>query len=252
METESSNQETTMDSMVLTHLWQDQQLGQAPFTAVAIISTPSQSIQEANPSAYNMAMYECQCQANRFGVGLSSCHSCGQCLQNNVVIRDVNGKHFVVGIDCARKTNDAKLITQAEALEKTRQREIKRAREEQERQEREARIQAAHVAQRERNGGLTDYELQAKQEQEAREARTAVMEEKNFWLLSVLRQVPYTSDFVNGMIDALVNREAKTLSGRCLNILGEIYAKQISGARKNSKAYKAAEEKFLELIGDVE
>lgn len=62
---------------VLTHLWQEQGLGKAPFRALCIISVPSKSLCEANPEAYNNAWRECSQQARALGVELCSCQSCG-------------------------------------------------------------------------------------------------------------------------------------------------------------------------------
>lgn len=238
------------ESMVLTHKWQEQGLGEAPFRAVAIISMPSPGLAEANTNAYNNAVAEAQQAANRFGVMLCSCNSCGQSLQNNVVIRDSKGKHFVVGIDCAGRTGDSRLITETEALERARQKALREARYEAERLEREARIAAAQQEQRDRNGGLTDYEMEQKARQEAEAARRVQATEQNRWLLDVLARVPYSSDFVMSMIRDLEAKPAADLSDRCLAILGEIYAKTVSGARKNSKAYKTAEDEFWAKFGE--
>jgi len=236
------------DEMTLTHLWQEQGLGQAPFDAVCIISLPSQETAERNPSGYANAMSEACRDAKWFGVGLGSCNSCGQGLMNNVIIRDANRKHFVVGCDCARKTHDAKLISKVEYLEKQRQRQLKEERQAKERGEREARIAADLEAQRQRNGGLTDAEVKAEQRDAEQQAARKAMAEKNGWILDVLNAVPYASDFVDNMVNELYRRPLAELSERCREIIGEIYAKQVGG-RRGSKKYQAAMEEYESKVG---
>jgi hypothetical protein len=231
---------------VLTHLWQEQGLGQAPFHAVCIISLPSKSLCEHNPEAYNRAMAECGQMARGFGVHLCTCESCGMSLTNNVVIRDANRKHFVVGCDCAGKTNDTKLTTKVALLEKARLRKIKEDRQAAERIAREARIAADLASQRERNNGLTDAEVAAQTARIEAERVAEHFTAENGWLISVLRGM--SGDFVQSMARQLERAAFSELSDRCQSILCEIYSKSVGG-RMNSKAYAAAESDFNSKTG---
>lgn len=233
---------------ILTHKWQEQGLGVAPFRAVCVISLPDRSLAEANTSVYNTMMAEACQEARGFGVGLGTCDSCGMALQNNFVIRDANGKHFVVGCDCVRKTEDAKLVDRAEYLEKQRQKAIREAKRQAAWEARRAAQEAELQAQRDRNGGLTDAEAAAKQRAEAEEQQRKQVTAENGWLLDVLSRVLYQSNFVDSLMNDLQSRRTSSLSDRCLAILAEIYAKTASGSRKGSKAYNAAEEAFWSKV----
>lgn len=238
----------TNASKVLTHKWQEQGLGQAPFRVECIISLPSKELLSAgNVDAYNNAMAEACHEARAYGVGLGTCNSCGMSLQNNVVIRDANRKCFVVGCDCAGKTDDSELIEQVELLERRRQKEIREAKAQAKEEARRAAWLAEQQAQRDRNGGLTDLEVAEKARKEAEEARIREYSVKNAWLLTVLDRVPYASDFVRSMIRDLEKNSLASLSGRCVGILAEIYAKT-AGGRGGSKKYKAAYNEFYEKV----
>lgn len=225
---------------VLTHLWQEQGLGQAPFRAICIISVPSKGLAEHNVDAYNNAMAECQQQARALGVHLCTCDSCGMALENNVVIRDVNGKNFVVGCDCAEKVGDTKLTTEVKLLNKKRKQEIKAAKAEEERKARESRIAADQALQRERNGGLTDAEVAARARQAAEDAKREKFTAENLWLLNVLDGM--NGDFVASMIEKLEVGPLSGLSDRCVSILSDIYGK--AHGRGGSKKYTAAVDEF--------
>lgn len=230
-----------MTDTILTHLWQEQGLGTAPFDAVCVIALPSPTLAEHNPSGYTNAMVAAGEEARAFGVALGVCNSCGMGLVNNVVIRDAHRKHFVVGCDCARKTNDARLMSRVEYLEKKRKRAVRAAQREQQWQERAAKIAAEEAAQRERNGGLTDAELQAQRRAEEERTQEAACKAANRWLLEVLHRAN-SSDFVESTIYHLSRKPLADLSHRCHDVLAEIYAKH--AGRRGSKAYLAAFDEF--------
>lgn len=239
------------ESKVLTHRWVEEGLGEAPFRAVAIISLPSTEILEANPDAYNGAMGEACERARAYGVTLCSCYSCGMSLVHNVIIRDKAGKHFVVGMDCAARTHDTELISEAEALERARLKELREIKAEEERKARAARREAELAAERERNGGLTDWEVKEKAREDEAAAREARYSAENAWLLDVLAEV-YPGDFVTSICRDLRRHPAReVLRGRAFGIVAEMYAKA-KGGRKNSKAYKAAEEEFFSRLPEEE
>ncbi len=238
---------TTTEPTVLVHLWQSQQLGTAPFRCVACISMPGKGLLEAGCiEAYNNQMAEACQQARHYGVGIGTCDSCGMGLQSNFVIRDAKGKYFVVGCDCANKTHDTKFMTEVKFLEKQRQDKIKEAKRVVARAERERLLEIELAAQRGRNGGLTDRQVQEQKELDERLAKQAAMKAINIWLIQVLNQVPYHSDFVVTMRDRLDYVLAKDLPPKCVNILADVYAKTASeGARRGSTKYDTRYDEFF-------
>lgn len=93
----------------------------------------------------------------------------------------------------------------------------------------------------ERERRKAEYEAaQAEREAQAAVHREA-MQAKNRWVLEALEAVPYRSDFVESMVQELQRRPLAELSERQQEIIQDIWTKQTSdGARRNSKAYKAA------------
>ena len=242
----------TQDKNVLVHKWQDAGLGVAPFKVWTIISIPSKSLCEHNTEAYNRGMSEACQRAKALGVSLCSCEFCGMSLENNVVIRDANGKHFVVGLDCAMKTGDTKVMTEAKNLERLRQIEIRNARREAMLVERTAKRNAELESQRQKNGGATDYELQQMERARDLDEIKTANGKKYAWLLTELDQVSNFSPFVKDMIES-IERYGITnrMSEKVLNILADIYTKQVTGgARKNSKKFVATWDSFFERIGE--
>jgi hypothetical protein len=245
-----------MDTQATIHHDWETRVGKAPYTFLTVISFPSTELAEKNPSAYADQCREVSEQARGLGMAgnLGICHVCGMALMNNYVCQNAEGGKFVVGCECVRKLGDTRLTTEVEEAERERQRQLARKR----RQERWAAEQAAREAkEREANGGLTNAEVWAKQRQEAEAAaaeRAAKAAAENAWLIDVLTQVPTSGDFIPAMIDKLHREPLLDLSGRCVALLADIYAKAVSGSRQGSKAFKAAEARFWELAGvtDVE
>ena len=159
------------ENNVVTHKWTDAGLGQAPFSVVSCISLPSPSLAERNPSGFQNANNAAHSDARRFGVRLGSCDFCGNGIMNNMVVRDAEGKHFVVGCDCAQASGDDKVMTEAENIERLRKRSMAQQRRdamwEKKRQEREAKLEA----ERESNGGLTDWEVEQKEIEDRKNAK---------------------------------------------------------------------------------
>lgn len=241
--TTTANTTEAAEKLVISHKWEDAGHGKAPFRPVCVISVPAVSLCEANPEAYNRAMAEAMQCAKGFGVSLCTCDVCGMSLMNNVVIRDANGKHFVVGLDCAGKSGDAKLITQTEKLEKARQFKIREAKKKAELEARQAARLAALQAERDANGGLTNAELAEKNRRDAAQALADKSRIENDWLIQVLAN-EFQGDFVRAMIANLSEKPLHSaIRGRAAEICGEIYGKQ-KGGRKGSKAYEAANAEF--------
>ena len=198
------------NDLVLTHRWEEAGLGKAPFNVVAVIGMPSSSLAEANPAGYNAAMTGASEEARAFGVGLGSCAACGTGLMNNFVIRDAVGKHFVVGCDCVRKTDDAKLVKRADLLEKRRVKALREAARKAEWEKRVAHRLAAEAAERERNGGLTDAEVAAKARTEAEAAKAVEFTAANSWLIDALNADG--GNFATSVASDLTSRKITDLS----------------------------------------
>ena len=140
-----------------------------------------------------------------------------------------------------RKTHDTKLITEVENQERNRQKAIREARREAERIEREARVVAELAAQRERNGGLTDYELGQKERAKQEELIVAKFSKVNAWILTVLDREPQ-SDFIRSIIGKLEHMKASELSEKVQSILKDIWSRKFG--RRGSKKYADGEKKF--------
>jgi hypothetical protein len=226
---------------MITHKWQDDGIGKAPFTHTGvIISLPDPN---GHPIAYQNGMEEASEIAKGFGVHPGSCDVCGTGLTNNHVIRDADGKHFIVGCDCAVKVGDSSLTTATKEAEKARKLKIKQAKWAAEREKREARILADLEEQRNKNGGLTDQEVADKE----REAKRHQYAAENAWIIDTLKSLHYPSGFVSSMVDKLQANPANDLSWRCLEILQDIYGK--TAGRRNSKAYLAKCDEFEAKMG---
>lgn len=235
------------ESAAIHHDWEEK-VGQAPYRLVTVVSFPSPTLAERNPSGYQIAAMEAAEQARGLGVHLGICDICGMGLMNNYVCQNSDGGRFVVGCDCATHLHDARLSTEVQEAERKRQRELARQR----LQERwEAERITREAAERERNGGLTDREIEAERRKKAA-AEAAAKAQKaatdNAWLIAILEQVQTSGDFIPSMIDKLNHEPVRDLSDRCITILSEIYAKHVGG-RKGSKAYKAAEADFYAKAG---
>lgn len=188
--------------MALVHPWQDRgDLGKAPYRCIGMFSYPAPP-ENGNVDAYNYALRIASETKRALKVeGGGICEVCGQSLMNNFVVQSADGKRFVVGCDCVTKTGDSMLITEVQAKERARKRELRR---EKARIEREAKQQAFNLemqAQRERNNGLTDYEVAEKQRRDAMKAEQERHKQDNLWLIDAIYQAP--GDFVQAMIAKL-------------------------------------------------
>lgn len=208
------------------------QFGEAPFKFIGVWSAPSRSLLEQNPSAYNLQM-QAKPKFCHFG-----CDHCGTAIEHHYVLRDAKGDKYCVGSSCIAKVGNVLNLSDAEAAERKRQRELSRARaeakREQERLAREAKLQAKLAAERERNGGLTDAEVaQQRAEQERRQNRM-VSREKYGYFIDGLSDAygGFAKDVSNGLC------EGRQPSGRGVTIMLEIIAK--NAGRRGSKAYEAA------------
>lgn len=88
------------------HAFEKAGLGFAPFHCVGVASIPSPSLAAANPTAYNNALAMLPRD-----IGCGSCQFCGTGIMHNYIIRDRDGRRFVVGSECVNRTGDAGLIS---------------------------------------------------------------------------------------------------------------------------------------------
>lgn len=175
-----------------------------------------------------------------------SCDYCGTGIRYCCHIRSADGKEFIVGTDCVRKLDraDNRLVSDVDRAVANLEKAKRDAKRQAEWDARAKAREAACQAERDRNGGLTDREVAEQKRREEEAATTLAMTAKNGWLIDVLARVPYESGFVAGILQDLTRRDAGTFGDRCLSILADIYAKGVSGARRNSAAHKAAESEF--------
>lgn len=228
---------------VVVHKWTDAGLGSAPLRVVGMIHHPSPESYGQNVAGYNNAVKAAHEQAKAYGVTLCTCDYCGTGIMNNYVVKNAEGKAFVVGCDCVAKTDDTRVISQAKNLKRIHDRKLRDERRKREQAERVAKYEAEMETQRERNGGKTDREIEIeKQEAEDAKKRESFRQE-NKWMRDVLYGV--SGNFAESMLRELERCRVRDLSDRCVLILQDIYAK--SHGRRNSKKYDAAFDEFYEL-----
>ena len=232
----------TPDTLV--HPWHEI-VGSAPYTFCAVIIFPGKGLAEANAESYNREIRACQEQAKYFGVHLCFCQVCGHDLTWNYVLRNAEGKCFVVGCDCVMKSGNDKLMTVVQ-YEKKKAENIRNARIREEKWKREC--EARDAKEREKNGGKTDHELYIERE-EIRKRELAEQKRlnniKNQWLAQLLSS--QNGDFCQSIAKQLY--EGKGLdefSDRCLFIMWDIYikhsAKGLRGKAREEAIAKAEEE----------
>lgn len=216
------------------HPFEARGLGQAPFKFVGL----SQNVSKVGDVE----------------VAGGTCDFCGTGIRWECRIRSHDGKTFVVGTDCVRKLDreDNALVSAVERAIHEQERQKRADKKRAEYEQKRAAIEAELAAERERNGGLTDYEVEQQRREREQQEKELKIQEENSWLLATLRAVPYASDFVQSMIAELGRKPVQALSDRCQEILGDIYAKAISGSRRNSRSYNAALETFYKKIESSE
>jgi len=156
------------------------------------------------------------------------CEHCGTTLKNQNFVKSSDGKISVVGIDCLKKTGDLGLIAGAKRLAREAAQEARMAKAESERQARQA-------AERQALGGKTKDEVAHDYDELIKvEVGFLIDEVKATFAAKILEQ----SNFGTAMIAAAICRD--TFTPRMIEVMTDIIAKHISGARKNSQAYKAA------------
>ena len=169
----------------------------------------------------------------------ATCDYCHTCIKHCFMIVSGDGQESKVGSDCINKAMDADLKVSAKKIRAAALSEQRHARWLE-------RHQAKLEAERNRNGGLTDYELaivtaKAKADEERR-----YWTARNQWLLSVLNR--QSGNFAAGMIYTLERGPISGLPDKAVCILRDIYAK--ASGRRNSAAYSLAELDFDANAGE--
>lgn len=159
-----------------------------------------------------------------------TCNYCGTGIAHECLIQSADGKRFVVGCECVKRTGDRGLKNAVKLAQR-------KARQEKAAAKRQAEWEA-RGPERERRQRTRD--IIASERAFAVRKREASMTERNGWLIDVLNGMP--GDFCESMAETLRTNRLDDLSDRCVNILRDIYAK--SHGRRNSKAYSAAEDVF--------
>jgi hypothetical protein len=167
-----------------------------------------------------------------------TCDFCGNGIRYCCHIRSADGKSFIVGTDCVRRleSEDNRLLTAVERdvaeREQVKRTAKRQAKWEADRLARESELQS----QRDRNGGLTDWEIGENARLQAERELEAKMTAANGWLLEILAG---DGSFIQDMAATLRRNALGTLSDGQFRILRDIYGKA-KGGRRNSKAYAKA------------
>ncbi len=206
------------------HCFERADLGEAPFRFVGLeekvyVACPGEPAQPAG-----------------------TCDYCGTGIRYCFHIRSNDGKNFVVGSDCVGHLKDEnnRLMDRC----KRELAKLKRKKREEERlqawQKRQQEMELELQRQRDKNGGLTDQEIEYKNRLLLEKKQRQVLKEKNDWLIIILQG--QSGNFCADMAEQLTRSEINQLSERQIQILRDIYAKH--HGRRGSKKYDAAYDEF--------
>lgn len=225
---------------VAIHKLTEMGLGQAPFRIVGFYKLPSASLAGTNPFAYEAIL-----ASRPKGVMVGSCAMCGTGLTNNFIIKSADGKKHSVGCDCVEKINDVRLTNDIKELKRKARLEAKLIKAEEKRVAYQAAYQATLQEQRDRNNGLTNYELVQEEIRVAEALRVAPI----VVLLAPLANE--IEDGKRGFCDSIAEsmRNGLIPSGRGLDITLDILSK--NAGRANSKAYWARYQELEDLFFDA-
>lgn len=213
------------------------------YKLVQIWSLPSRALLVNNNALFHK-MVSARPKACQF-----FCAHCSTPIDHHYIIRDEAGEEFAVGSSCIEKLGQTELISEAKAAKLEIDREKRRVAREKREQERREQREAKLKEQRQRNGGLTDYELKEKQKQERKEALIELSRETAQPIITILKR--QYGDFVNSIAEGYMRGEVPR--GGAKPIVIDIVNKDLAGgARKGSKAYKSFTEEATKLVNDVE
>lgn len=213
------------------HVHKVYEMGRAPYRFVGLWSAPSTAVAEHNPTAYSMAM------AGKPKACTMSCAHCGTGIIHHCIIADADGKQYAVGTSCIRHLDQADLVSAVEAAQRKLDKQVRRAKQAAKLEARRQADMRELDAQRERNGGLTDAEMEAAWKRAEKKKAARAFEAAAKYFLDALRI--YTSDFCKSVDEAILNGYLP--SGRGEKIMLDIAAKY-HGGRYGSRAYEIAHE----------
>jgi hypothetical protein len=182
----------------------------------------------------------------------NKCDHCGTYIKHHYNIEDTNGKMFAVGSSCIGKLNDHSLIKAVDAARRKLAKEVRRQKQIAKLEERRKAVEIELQKERDKNGGMTDYQLAKYTKQMQGEVIYGLYSKSAEYFIAAL-------DNCNGFFGPDVSRGLKqgTLPrGGGVSITKEIAAKYHSGARKNSKKYKEemeiTEKRWDEMVTTLE
>lgn len=203
------------------------EMGTAPYRFIGVWSSPSTALAEQNPTAYNNAWAAAPASCN------GCCDHCGTGITNHYIMKDAAGNTYSVGSSCIGKIDDVENLSAVEAAKKAHEKKLRKARADKKREEKRLAREAELQAQRDRNNGLTDWELNQKKQKDEREAKLKVKREKYAYFIDALDEGNnFEGDLWYNLTQGVLPH------GRGLDIMLEIVAKK--AGRKGSKAYDAA------------
>lgn len=218
-------------------------LGQAPFKVVGIAEAPSRALLEANPHAYNLAL-----ALLPKGYGCGTCALCGTAISVNYLVNSACGLKHAIGCECISKIGCTKLTSEAHELKLKRERDRRSVKRH---AEREARLNA----ERNINGGETNYEQEQRIAEEIRITKDAMIQAA---LQPILKSIESyllmldasNSDFGQRVASGIRRGNFPYGSGPAISC--EIAAKQLTGKRSNAKVFKDAYASFLHQLEKAE
>lgn len=231
-------------SEVKAHPFELAGMGTGPFRFVGIVSLPSPSLAEANPFAYQNACQECAHVSKSVSGGLGSCRNCGMPIMHNCLVKNAQGITYAVGSDCVLKTGDQFLGDKVKVAVARMQAEARREKKAQERHARhESWLSSVCNGRGETNAQRMDRELN--EQAIAKKVREQKQLSRLGFLLPILDAESRTDgDFCYNMAARI--RNGNELTGRPLEIVGEIYARQ--HGRRGNKGYEEALEEFWKAV----
>lgn len=179
------------------------------------------------------------------GQPMGTCAYCSRGIAHLYHIKSSDEKRFIVGCDCVAKIGraDNALLTAVQRQEAKVRAEARRARAEARHEARRLAAEKTLQEQRARNGGLTDYEVRRNREEAERQAKQVAISEANAWLWS---RLPAGGPFLTDMAALLRVQPLAHFTRRQLQILCDVYSKTFG--RSGSQANAAAAEDFCTRV----
>lgn len=218
-----------MSKDILVH--KQYQMGTAPYKLVGFWSMPSQS-----SAAYEVGMQTRPSCCN------GMCNHCGTGIVHHYIIKDAEGRNFVVGSSCIDKLNDTELLSAKKIMDRRNQIAKNNAKREAKRATELAELDRQRLA----NGGLTDNEIIWKAKQDAETARVAP-------IVSIVSEIAKElSDGKRGFCDSISEQmlRGELPKGRAKDIVLEILSKY--AGRTGSKKYQTRYDEVLDILNSAE